>query len=101
MQVNKLTLMIGGEAGAGISRSGFLFAKACQRGNLNVFGTIDYQSLIRGGHNFYTVTIAPNKVYSQTKNVDLLIAFNKETILPGDSGDGILQAVFFEECKDF
>jgi len=48
MKVNKLSFLIGGEAGAGITRSGFLFAKTCMRAGLNVFGTNDYQSLIKG-----------------------------------------------------
>ena len=81
MKINKISLMIGGEAGAGISRSGFLFAKACLRGGLHVFGTNDYQSLIRGGHNFYIVRVDNEEVFSQFESVDLLLALNKETIL--------------------
>lgn len=73
--------MVGGEAGAGISRSGFLFAKTCIRGGLYVFGANDYQSLIRGGHNFYTVRACDEPVYSQADTTDLLLALNKETIL--------------------
>jgi len=73
--------MVGGEAGAGISRSGLLFAKTCLRGGLYVFGANDYQSLIRGGHNFYTVRADAEEVYCQADTVDLLIALNKETIL--------------------
>jgi len=79
--INKLSLLVGGEAGAGINRSGFLFAKICLRGGLNVFGANDYQSLIRGGHNFYTVRADDEEVYSQADTVDLIIALNKETIL--------------------
>ena len=78
---NKISVLIGGEAGAGITRSGFLFAKACLRGGLNVFGTNDYQSLIRGGHNFYIVRAEAEEIYSQADTVDLLLALNKETIL--------------------
>ncbi len=74
-------MLVGGEAGAGISRSGFLFAKACLRGGLSVFGANDYQSLIRGGHNFYTVTVCDDSVYSHTNKIDLIIALNKETIV--------------------
>ncbi|MBT8171519.1 2-oxoacid:acceptor oxidoreductase subunit alpha [Candidatus Bathyarchaeota archaeon] len=81
MKINELSFMVGGEAGAGISRSGFLFAKTCLKGGLYVFGVNDYQSLIRGGHNSYTVRVAPEIVYSQTETVDLLIALDKETIL--------------------
>jgi len=79
--VNKISLLVGGEAGAGITRSGFLFAKTCLRGGLYVFGANDYQSLIRGGHNFYTVRADNEMVYSQADTVDLLLALNKETIL--------------------
>jgi len=81
MIVNKISVMIGGEAGAGITRSGFLFAKSCLRGGLHVFGTIDYQSLIRGGHNFYIARADAEEVYSQADTIDLLLALNKESIL--------------------
>ena len=81
MIVNKISVMVGGEAGAGIARSGFLFAKACLRGGLHVFGTIDYQSLIRGGHSFYIARADAEETYSQADTIDLLLALNKETIL--------------------
>jgi 2-oxoglutarate ferredoxin oxidoreductase subunit alpha len=79
--VNKISVIIGGEAGAGITRSGFLFAKACLRGGLHVFGTNDYQSLIRTGHNFYIARAEAEEIYSQADTIDLLLALNKETIL--------------------
>ncbi len=81
MIVNKISVIIGGEAGAGITRSGFLFAKACLRGGLHVFGANDYQSLIRGGHNFYIARADAEEIYSQADTIDLLLALNKETIL--------------------
>jgi 2-oxoglutarate ferredoxin oxidoreductase subunit alpha len=94
MKVNDFSFLIGGEAGAGISRSGFLLAKACMRGGLIVFGVNDYQSLIRGGHNFYVVRISDGEIYSQPDLVDLLIALNAETVLRHKdelvSGGGII-----------
>lgn len=78
---NDITFLVGGEAGAGITRSGVLFAKACLRGGLHVFGTNDYQSLIRGGHNFYIARAGAEKVESQRGDINLLLALNKETIL--------------------
>jgi 2-oxoglutarate/2-oxoacid ferredoxin oxidoreductase subunit alpha len=81
MKINDLSFLIGGEAGAGIARSGFLFAKACMRGGLHVFGTNDYQSLIRGGHNFYVVRVSDQEVYSQVDYVNLLVALNAETVM--------------------
>jgi len=81
VKVNELSVLIGGEAGAGIFRSGFLFAKTCMRGGLHVFGTNDYQSLIRGGHNFYIARVDDQEVYSQGDYIDLLIALNAETVM--------------------
>ncbi|MFW6117619.1 MAG: 2-oxoacid:acceptor oxidoreductase subunit alpha [Thermoproteota archaeon] len=81
MEINKLSLIVGGEAGEGITRSGFLFAKACLRGGLYAIGVNDYQSLIRGGHNFYIVRVGDEEIYSQRGTIDLLLALNKETIL--------------------
>jgi 2-oxoglutarate ferredoxin oxidoreductase subunit alpha len=51
------------------------------RGGLHVFGTNDYQSLIRGGHNFYIARVDDQKVYSQGDYIDLLIALNAETVM--------------------
>jgi 2-oxoglutarate ferredoxin oxidoreductase subunit alpha len=81
VKTNELSVLIGGEAGAGITRAGFLFAKACMRGGLCVFGTNDYHSLIRGGHNFYIVRVSAEDVYSQSDYVNMLIALNAETVL--------------------
>lgn len=80
MKVNDLSILVGGEAGAGITRAGYLFAKACMRGGLHAFGTNDYQSLIRGGHNFYDAWIREDEVHCQADLVDLLLALNAETI---------------------
>ena len=80
LKVNEVSVLIGGEAGAGITRSGYLFAKACMRGGLYAFGANDYQSLIRGGHNFYVARIDDDEVYSQVEYIDLLIALNAETV---------------------
>jgi len=80
MKTNDFSIMIGGEAGDGISRSGETLARAFLRGGLHIFGTNDYQSLIRGGHNFYILRVKGEEVYSQGDLVDLLIAFNDDTI---------------------
>lgn len=81
MKLNSVSVLIGGEAGAGISRSGYLFGKACVRGGLHVFGANDYGSLIRGGHNFFVLRVEAGEVYSQGDAVDLVVALNKDTIL--------------------
>lgn len=80
MKINEFSLMIAGEAGDGIASAGTQFAKACMRGGLYVFGTNDYQSTIRGGHNFNIVRVDHDTIYSQTDFLDLLIALNTESI---------------------
>lgn len=76
-----VTVRIGGEAGQGISRSGMLLGKSLMRGGFYAYGAIDYPSLIRGGHNFYTVRASARKVHSISGGPDLVIALNKETLL--------------------
>jgi len=80
-EVDEVTFLIGGEAGQGITRSGSLLGKALMRGGFHIFGTIDYPSIIRGGHNFYALRASEKEIHSQGDLVDLLIALNKETVL--------------------
>jgi len=75
-----VSIIIGGEAGQGISRSGMLLGKALMRAGFHCFGEIDYPSLIRGGHNFYRVRASSREVHSPTSHTDLLVALNEETV---------------------
>ena len=75
----RITFLIGGEAGQGITRGGSVLGRSLTRAGLHVFGTIDYPSIIRGGHNFYTLTVSGKEVYAPDDKVDLVIALNKET----------------------
>ena len=78
--VNKLNWLIGGEAGYGIMSIGVAFSKICSRGGLHIFDYVEYPSLIRGGHNAYYVSVEDKEVFSQKRDVNLLIALNRETI---------------------
>lgn len=75
-----LTWLVGGEAGYGITTMGQMFARACARAGLNVFGYTEYPSLIRGGHNIAMVRTSKEKVYAHSDKIDILLALNKETI---------------------
>ncbi|MFW9831305.1 MAG: 2-oxoacid:acceptor oxidoreductase subunit alpha [Candidatus Thorarchaeota archaeon] len=79
-QTNDISILIGGEAGAGISAAGVSLAKVFMRGGLHIFGTVDYPSLIRGGHNFYMIRAATEPVYSQWDYHDLIIALDSNTL---------------------
>ena len=79
--VNKFSWKIGGEAGDGILNAGLqMFAKTCLRSGLQVFATAEYPSLIRGGHNNLDVRVSDSEVFSHTKETNLIVAMNKDTI---------------------
>jgi 2-oxoglutarate/2-oxoacid ferredoxin oxidoreductase subunit alpha len=74
-----LNFMVGGEAGQGIQTIGFVLGKTMARGGLHVFADQDYESRIRGGHNFFRVRVKDAEAKSQTEKLDILIALNEET----------------------
>ncbi len=80
MSNEAITIRIGGEAGMGLESSGAGFAKALTRGGLYVFGLPDYYSRIRGGHNFFSVRVAPHPLWSHAEPVHVLLALDLETI---------------------
>ena len=80
MPRNRMTIMVGGEAGQGVESGGAGFAKALARGGLHVFGLPDFMSRIRGGHNFYLVRVAEEPLWAHEDDVHLLLAFNRDTV---------------------
>ncbi|MBI3385361.1 2-oxoacid:acceptor oxidoreductase subunit alpha [Candidatus Gottesmanbacteria bacterium] len=80
MQDLDFTWKIGGEAGFGIMITGTSFAKVCTRSGLNIITNNEYPSLIRGGHNNFTVRAASDKIYSLLTKINLLVALNRQTI---------------------
>jgi len=72
--------MVGGEAGQGVQSVGFLLAKVFARGGYHIFADQDYESRVRGGHNFFRVRVCDSRVDAIAEDVDVLIALNMETI---------------------
>ena len=75
---NDITIRIGGEAGMGLESSGAGFAKALVRGGLHVFGVPDFYSRIRGGHNFFTLRVAHDPLFSIADPVHILFALDMD-----------------------
>jgi 2-oxoglutarate ferredoxin oxidoreductase subunit alpha len=73
-------LMVGGEAGQGVQSVGFLLAKVFARGGYHIFADQDYESRVRGGHNFFRIRVSDNKVDAIAEDVDILIALNMDSI---------------------
>ncbi len=80
VQVNDINIKMGGEAGQGVESSGAGFVRALARGGLYIYGLQDYQSRIRGGHNFYHIRASATPVHSFSSNLQMLMAFDNETI---------------------
>ena len=114
-----LNVMIAGEAGQGVQSVGFMLAKAFVRGGFQVFADQDYESRVRGGHNFFRLRVSENEVGAISEAVDILLALNQESIelhrrdlLPGGvilfnkekaealSGDGALFGVPLERLAE-
>jgi 2-oxoglutarate ferredoxin oxidoreductase subunit alpha len=72
--------MVGGEAGQGVQSVGFLLAKVFARSGYHIFADQDYESRVRGGHNFFRIRVKDGRVGAIAEPVDMLIALNKESI---------------------
>ena len=73
-------IMAGGEAGQGVQSVGTILAKTMSNGGLNVFADQDYESRVRGGHNFFRIRISDKEILSFSRKLDILVALNRETI---------------------
>ncbi|MBU4351335.1 2-oxoacid:acceptor oxidoreductase subunit alpha [Patescibacteria group bacterium] len=80
MKENDFNIRIAGEAGYGIASAGLALAKIALRSGYFVFDYSEYPSLIRGGHNIYTLRISGEQIYSPSLPVDFLIALNQDAV---------------------
>ncbi len=76
----RLTILFGGKAGQGVNILSTLLGEALTKKGYHVFVSRDYQSLIRGGHNFNVLTFSDKPVYSNESVVDIVIALDENTI---------------------
>jgi 2-oxoglutarate/2-oxoacid ferredoxin oxidoreductase subunit alpha len=75
----KLNILIGGEAGQGPNILSKVIGDAFFNLGYYVFYSRDYQSRIRGGHNFNRLTISDKTVFSNESKIDILISLNENT----------------------
>lgn len=75
----RYTILIGGKAGQGPNILSQLVGEALVTHGYHVFYTRDYQSLIRGGHNFNTLTFSDGKVASNESKADILVCLDEKT----------------------
>jgi len=73
------TILIGGQAGDGAREAGVNLARLFCKLGYYVFASMEYPSLIRGGHNFCRVSFSKEKIFSDYRELDAIIALNQET----------------------
>ena len=74
------SILIGGEAGQGSRMAGLIIAKIFNQLGYRVYIYEDYQSLIRGGHNFSQIRAAEKEFQSRKEKIDFLLALDKNTL---------------------
>lgn len=75
------SIKIGGEAGQGIQTIGDALARVFARSGYHVFTDQEYQSRIRGGHNFYRIRLSDIPVRAPKRQLDILIALDNASIV--------------------
>ncbi len=80
----KITLdfvfLIGGEAGQGIQSTGQILSKTMAKNHFYVFADQDFESRIRGGHNFFRIRVSDKPVQAISEKLDFILALNAETV---------------------
>lgn len=79
MEKELFTFIAGGTAGAGIRKAGAVSGYIFTRMGRRVFEMEDYQSLIKGGHNFAVVSSATYPIKSHYMRADLVVATDKRS----------------------
>ncbi|MCD8480966.1 MAG: 2-oxoacid:acceptor oxidoreductase family protein [Candidatus Cloacimonetes bacterium] len=74
MPAETFNVLIGGKAGEGVKKAAQVLAHLAMAAGKHVFQTDDYQSLIKGGHNFSVVSISDSKLYNSYSAIDLIIS---------------------------
>jgi 2-oxoglutarate/2-oxoacid ferredoxin oxidoreductase subunit alpha len=74
------TVKIGGEAGQGIQTIGDSLSRVFARAGYHVFVHQDYESRIRGGHNFYQIRVADDPISASRDRIDIVIALDQASI---------------------
>jgi 2-oxoglutarate ferredoxin oxidoreductase subunit alpha len=73
------TVKIGGEAGQGVDTIGAILSKVFTRAGYFVFSHQDYESRIRGGHNFVQIRLSDRPVAASRDPVDILVALDRQS----------------------
>lgn len=74
------SILIGGQAGQGTRLGGSLLAKIFNELGYFVYVYEDYQSLIRGGHNFSEIRVSQKENFARREKVNAILALDQNTV---------------------
>lgn len=98
--MSDLNIVVAGAAGQGVQSSAGILGKALLHLGFEVYVTQDYQSRIRGGHNFMCVRFSHRPLGAAVRRADFLLALNEESLrmhFPDLTQDG--QAFCMQEAR--
>jgi len=75
----KFNILIGGKAGLGPNILAEVISEGLIDKGFYVFYSRDYQSLIRGGHNFNVLSFSDEPIHSNSSELDMLICLDDNT----------------------
>lgn len=76
----RLNILIGGKAGQGINKVSQIVSNVLAKYGYFSFNYRDYASLIRGGHNFNTLSVSDEQIESQEATMDVIAALDERTL---------------------
>jgi len=75
-----MQIIVAGAAGQGSKKAGLLIGKLFNHYGYKIFIHEDYESVIKGGHNFSQISVSKEEGSAISERVDYLLALNKEAI---------------------
>lgn len=75
----RFEILIGGKAGQGPNILTEVLSQALINTGYFVFYSRDYESLIRGGHNFNMLSFSDKPIYSNSSKIDVLVSLDDNT----------------------
>jgi len=79
-KLKDFSILIGGKAGKGTKLAGLIIGKLFNQIGYHIYIYEDYQSLIRGGHNFSQIRVSEKKFQSRKEKIDFLLALDENTL---------------------
>jgi 2-oxoglutarate ferredoxin oxidoreductase subunit alpha len=94
--MSALSILIAGAAGQGVQSAAAILGKTLHRLGYFVYTSQDYQSRVRGGHNFMQIRFSDEPLAASVRGINFLLALNSESLrmhLPDLTPDGLALCV--------